>query len=323
MSVIIGVRVAKKRKTTSTKSSTSTSSSSTSTKPNTTQSTTQTTTNNCNCESRLSALEQKINNINSCTCDKSKITTLENLIANLQTQFNSLSNNQNVMDSNIETIRLYPSAYLCTEQNGSFILLNEQSIVYDILISGSNYTDEEIYNALKFNDTYIKDSVYASYFTVNNKKVNVSKNILNEIELADGSILPLSIIVDLPNLNDTNNYPNGLLFNFIANETTKTINNIKFEIDRYYNGNVDYIGKINIKITYPETIQILTNIDNKFISSKTGKIITITNVVDGIQKEHLKDNTALKDVYKLVAQGATKTYEIIIYWYKTYIPEYN
>ena len=320
MSVIIGVRVAKKRKTTSTKSSTSTSSSSTSTKPNTTQ----TATNNCNCESRLSALEQKINNINSCTCDKSKITTLENLIANLQTQFNNLSNNQNVIDSNIETIRLYPFAYLNTEENGSFILLNDQSIVYDILISESNYTDEEIYNALKYRDTYIKDSIYAPYFTVNNKKVNVSNNILNEVVL-DGTILPLPIIVDLPNLNDTNNYPNGLLFNFSANETTKTINNIKFEIDRYYNGNTNYIGKVNIKITYPETVQILTNVPNDYISAKQGKVITITNVIGNSATfaTHLTGNTIESDVYKLVAQGATKTYEIIIDWYKTYIPEYD
>ena len=125
MSKIIGVRVAKKRKTTSTKSSISTSSSSTSSKPNTTQNTTQTTANNCNCESRLSALEQKINNINSCTCDKSKITSLETAIANLQTQFNSLSDNQ----LNIETYKLYPSAYQYSVITRCE-LLNNDSIVF-------------------------------------------------------------------------------------------------------------------------------------------------------------------------------------------------
>lgn len=276
---------------------------------------------NTNYENRLAVLEQKLNQIKSCNCDTSKITLIEQEITNLQLQINNLSNNHSEntqLNSNIESIRLYPAAYLHTEQNGSFVLIDQSCILYDFLISESNYTDEEIYNALKYRDTYIKDSVYASYFTVNNKKVNVSKNILNEIELVDGTILPLPIIVDLPNLNNINDYPNGLLFSFIANKTSKTINNIKFEIE-----NFNY-KKLNIKITYPETIQITTNVPNEYISSKQGKVITITNAIgdSATFATFLTGNTVESDVYKLVAQGEIKIYEIIIDWYKTTIPEY-
>lgn len=269
-----------------------------------------------------SKTEQKLNQINSCTCDKNKITTLETLITNLQVQFNTLSNNNNQNNNqtnpNIETIRLYPSAYSLTTY-GEASLNNDSCIIYQFMISNSDYTDEEIYNALKLtNNTYIKDSQYATYFSVTNKKVNVSKDILNVIELYEG-ILPLPITVDLPGLEPSEQIP-YLLFSFFTGSTSGIqINNIVFEIE--HKG----YDKLDIKITYPEIVQITTNVPNNYISTKQGKTITITNVVglDQTSAKYLTGNTTDSDVYKLVAQGETKIYEIIIDWYKTYIPEYN
>ena len=111
-----------------------------------------------------------------------------------------------------------------------------------------------------------------------------------------------------------------LLFSFFTGSTSGIqINNIVFEIE--HKG----YDKLNIKITYPEIVQITTNVPNNYISAKQGKTITITNVIglDQTSAQYLTGNTTDSDVYKLVAQGETKIYEIIIDWYKTQIPEYN
>ena len=268
--------------------SSSTSSSSTTTKPKTTTSSTSTSSNTCKCETRVATLETLLTSI------QSRLASIE------QSPVSSVADN---------VIRVFPKALPYDERGALTSDNNEMSQLAEYILM-QEYGDDVLSHLYLFgeNGTKIKGSKFEKYFTIKSGKIEIDNLIMQESELGNHSssedyMLPLYTDIDIEY--------GQIVFSLLGGKKHTEISSIRFDIN---------ISKsmTEIKMTFPENVTILNNqIPAQNISVKQGQVITFTHV-----KELADNNLDGEYSFTLVAQGATKKYEIVFYWDKSYIPEF-
>jgi hypothetical protein len=254
----------------------------------------------CECEPRLSALESSLTNI------QSRLSTLETIPAQ-----------QAAVIAN-DIIRVFPNAY-SFDEHAIFLVNDENSEVLQVLLL-QEYPNDALDHLYIGGDAFgngikVKGSKYEQYFSISGG-IQISRDIMQESEL---HIAAPDFILQI--WTDFNAH--YMCFSAKAGKKHTTIDGVRFDIDYNLSADVFY----QIKMTFPETVTILNNeIPAQNISAKQGSVITLKQGNDARESDAnllLKDNNLDgENSFTLVAQGAAKKYEIVFYWYKTYIPEF-
>lgn len=250
---------------------------------------------------------------------ETRLTQIEQTISNLQ---NSIHNINTSPTTNVDNkIRVFPEALsfsehadLCATYDGAQIIM---------IMFFNQYPNDDILEHLYLlnphtnNGIKVKNSKYEKYFIISNNNVKINGNIIQETELnivAPDFFLVTWLDINLLH-NETGTPYEQLVFTAKTGKKHTIIDNIDFDID-YNTSNVLY----QIKITFPESVNIINNIPSENISAKQGSIITLKYDDKNLP---LKDNNLDgEDSYTLVAQGSLKRYEIVFYWAKDTIPEF-
>lgn len=253
---------------------------------------------------------------------ETRLTQVEETISSLQ---NSILNINTSPTTNVDNkIRVFPEALPFDEHNVFFT--NDSLSELNKLSLFNNYSDNILEHLFLINpygttgSIKVKNSKYEKYFIISNNNIEINANIITETELnITAPNYFLEVWIDIPSGDDNNHllFNNYLLFTGKTGKKHTIIDNIDFDI----NYNSKYPNNIyEIKITFPESVNIINNIPLENISTKQGSIITLKYDDKDLP---LKDNNLDgEDSYTLVAQGSSKRYEIVFYWTKDTIPEF-
>lgn len=255
----------------------------------------------------------------SCNCG-SKIAALETTVSLLQARLSSIENtsgNANVA-SNEEVIRVFPRS-LNYSNPGPMANVSDEGKIVELMLF-MTFPENEVINHLYFGSesskTYIKGSKYEKYFTISGNRIRVDGSIVQETELNIVGPDWFLLVNSDTHVNQSVNPIDQILFKLTGMKEER-VGSVLFEYD-------DTQG-LDVKMTFPEEVLILNEQADQFLDKKLGTVITFS--IPGINGEVIRwpEDNNLEEGYNfvLLAQGATKRYKIVLYWDRTYRPEFT